>query len=337
MFRCLEERGDPLFSPSAFWKDLCEKHSALIKQHGFDRFKHTINFQYGQWPVCSFRDPQIRHLLRQLIKCGHFPYIALISRLQDVPSIECSGWSPSCASAYKFYVGLLWQLATARDHLGCLNRCHESDIGGPIRVTYRGRLITQDLAQSSFELNCITDHSQGHKFRRIAEVGGGGGRFAFLFMHMYPDAAYSIFDIPPALAISQTFLSHALGKGRVIQFDGARANAVARSGLPTPGRTAAFLPYSLLDFPDRYFDLFINVSSFDEMLPEQVNWYFDSIDRKCSGWLYLKGYASRSGSDRTRPWGLRQFPYRDRWQLVYEGVDAVQPAFLERVYDLRER
>ena len=334
MFRCLEERGDPLFSPSAFWRDLCDKHVALIKQHGFDRFKHTINFQYGQWPVCSFRNQQIRHLLKQLIMSGQIPYISLMSRLQDVPSIECFGWSPSCAKAYKFYVGLLWQLAVARDHLGCLDTCYESSIGGPIKVTYRGRLITQDLAQSSFELNSIADHSRGHKFKRIAEVGGGGGRFAFVFMHMFPDALYSIFDIPPALAISQNFLSQALGKGSVTPFD-ATANAATLSRLPSTGHVAAFLPYSLHDFPDRYFDLFVNVSSFDEMLPEQVDRYFDLIDKKCSGWLYLKGYASRSGSDRTRPWGLRQFPYRDRWRLIYEGVDALQSAFVERVYDLR--
>jgi hypothetical protein len=97
------------------------------------------------------------------------------------------------------------------------------------------------------------------------------------------------------------------------------------------------LPYAFQDIPDDSLDLCMNVSSFDEMLPEQVMSYLELIDRKCSGWLYLKGYASRSGQDSRRPWGLRQFPYPSRWRLAFERMDTVSPNFIERIFDLRTR
>jgi putative sugar O-methyltransferase len=336
MFKCLEDRADPLFSPSAFWRDLCEKHTALIKKHGFSHFKRTLNFHYGQWPVCSFRSAQILHVLRQLLGAAQFPSVAFTARMSDASSIEGPGWSASCASAYRFYVGLLWQLAASTDRMGCLTTCQESTVGNPIKITHRGRLITQDLAQSSLELNRINEHTGGYKFEHVAEIGGGCGRFAYLFMHMFPQARYAIFDIPPALAISQTYLSLALGADRVVPFDPDNKLRVTRPAASI-GEVAAHLPHALEEFPDGHFDLFLNVSSFDEMLPAQVERYFDLIDKKTAGWLYVKGYSTRSGADRTRPWGLRQFPYRSRWRLVYEGVDALHPAFTERLYDLREQ
>ena len=343
MFQCLEECASPLFSPSAFWKELCEKHIALLQQHGFERFKRTLNFQYGQWGVRSLRNPQVKHVLKQLLKSGRFPYIPFLARIHDVEDV---GWpetwgtganqsKSSTATAYMVFVGLLWQLAISRDRLACLKNCEEPQIGGPINITYRKRLITQDMAQSCLELNTIMNHIGTGRCNNIAEVGAGSGRFAYLFMHTFPNAHYCIFDIPPALAISQNHLAKALGEEKVTMFN-AKSGKAFVNGEAASGHVSIYLPYSLQFVPDGYFDLFLNVSSFDEMLPEQVDCYFDLIDKKCSGWLYLKGYPSRSGADHARPLGISQFPYRANWKMIYEGVDPVTPEFCERVYDLRK-
>ncbi len=343
MFQCLEERASPLFAPSAFWKELCEKHVALLRQQGFGRFKRTLNFEYGQWGVSSLKNPHVKHVLKQLLKSGQLPYVPFLSRICNVEDVSWPGaWrtgptqsKSSAAIAYMVFVGLLWQLAISRDRLGCLKNCEEPQIGGPINVTYRNRLITQDMAQSSLELNTIMNHIGTGRCNSIAEVGAGSGRFAYLFMHTFPNAHYCIFDIPPALAISQNHLAAALGIEKVTMFNAELGKTFVK-GEAEPGHVSIYLPYSLQSVPDGYFDLFLNVSSFDEMLPEQIDCYFDLIDKKCSGWLYLKGYPSRSGVDRARPLGINQFPYRANWRLVYEGVDPVTPEFCERVYDLRK-
>ena len=155
-------------------------------------------------------------------------------------------------------------------------------------------------------------------------------------MRTFENLHYCIFDIPPALAIGQNHLSAALGGQRVSMFD-AGAEPEFEPLRMDSGHLSCHLPYSLESVPDGYFDLVVNVSSFDEMLPEQVRGYFDLIERKCSGWLYLKGYPVRTGEDPSRPWGLNQFPYRADWKLVHEGPDPVSPDFRERIYDLRIR
>ena len=334
MLQCLQEAGDRLFTPSAFWRNLCDEHVALLRLHGFGRFKQTVNFWYGQWPVCSLGDWQIKHVLKQLLKSGQVPYVALFASIDDGEVVAWPSTNGSPTTAYKMFVGLLWQLARSKDRLDCLSKCQESQVGGPIKITYRNRLITQDMAQSSLELNSIMNHVDPEGCLKIAEIGAGSGRLAYLFMRTYPAAHYCIFDIPPALAISAHHLSAALGQDKVRMFDPARGHSVVADEA-NAGQVAIYLPDSLQSVPDGYFDLFINVSSFDEMLPEQIDCYFDLIDKKCSGWLYLKGYRSRTGADHTRPWGIAQFPYRERWKLIYEGVDPMTPEFCERIYDLR--
>ena len=71
------------------------------------------------------------------------------------------------------------------------------------------------------------------------------------------------------------------------------------------------------------------------MAREQIENYLEQIDRKCGGWLYLKGYRVRDGNDLLRPFGVTQFQYKERWKCVFEGVDPAQPEFIERIYDLR--
>src|SRR5439155_20258669 len=92
-------------------------------------------------------------------------------------------------------------------------------------------------------------------------------------------------------------------------------------------RVAAHLPHQMEFVPDGYFDLVINVSSFDEMSPQQVERYFSLINKKCRGWLYLKGHArSRSIGNRL---GLDEFPYEDHWTQLYCEPDPLVESFAE--------
>lgn len=333
MFEELEKQ-DRLFAPSLFWKKLCDQHCELVRRYGFASFKRTVNFNYGQWGVGSFRDQFLSHVLKQLLQSGRIPYVPFLSRMSNIENIHWPSKQPFSPSAYKFLVGMLWQLAWSRDDLGCLKACEESLVGGPIDIKFRRRLISQDLAQSSLELNSIMSVIGSNHIKAVGEIGGGCGRFSYLFMSMYPDAHYSIFDIPPALAISQNHLAMSLGPDRVSPCDKGLPKEFEKSK-DYSGTVSCYLPHALVSIPDRYFDLFINVSSFDEMLPEQIECYFDLIERKCSGWLYVKGFSSVSGINPAKPGGLANFPYRPHWQLVYEAQDAIMPLFSERIYDLR--
>lgn len=312
-----------LYGPAAFWNETGENHKALIRQHGFRQFKRTINFEYHQWKVQSFTDSKIKRLLKQLLRRGRIPYGPLLTRInrnsmRDIPQIR--------SLPYAVFMGLLWQYAAAVDWLGCLDRCEEPKLGDALPVTYRGRLISQDLATSAIELNSIAAHVDLAKVKRIGEIGSGYGRLAYVTAIRFPHTDYCLFDIPPALVIAENYLAETLGDSVVQRFQ--------EQVVDTGKRVRAFLPHQLELFPDGSLDLVINISSFDEMSREQVDHYFSLIDRKGRGWLYVKGHARAPSWCQTSGGGITELPYRDGWKLVHESEDPFSPTFVERIYAL---
>lgn len=318
-----------LYGPAAFWESLGEKHKSLIREHGFRSFKRTINFEYHQWGLLSLGDPKIKSLLLELLKHYRIPH-GLISARIDAQSV--AGIEQINPFAYAAFMGLLWQYALLKDQLGCLEMCSEPLLGQPIPVTYKGKLISQDLATSSLELNRIAEYVDISKIKKVAEIGAGYGRLAYLMMIRFPWLEYYIFDIPPALVISQNYLAATLGHNSVEPCNGSSAILDESSGKPG---VRACLPHQLALFSDGYFDLVINISSFDEMPPAQIQNYFSLIDKKCRGWFYIKGHEKAPDWCEVSGGGLTELPYPDTWKLVYQGKDPFSPTFIERIYSLR--
>lgn len=318
------------YGASDFWEGLCEKHERLLRLWGFSRFKRSINFEYNQWGVSSFRSPQLWHVVRRLLTNVRIPYIPFLAKSTGLRDANWPTESNPSLAAYRFFVATLWQLARSVDRLGALRMCREPLIGDPLQITYRGDLISQDLAMSCIELNTIAGQIEMSNVRRMCELGAGYGRLAYVAASVFPDMDYHIFDIPPALAISQQYLQSVLGPDKVVQWDEDNNAAVHA---PTSRRTIrASLPHVLEEYPDNFFDLVINISSLDEMKPHQIDRYLQLIDRKCKQSVYLKGYAKRSGLDPARPFGVTQFPYPRHWRLLYEREDPTHPLFIERIY-----
>lgn len=341
-----DQPNKALCGPAEFWESLSDKHMQLLRKYGFQRFKRVINFEYHQWGVRKFSHPMIRQLLKRLLGRHQVPQALFWTRVkwEDISDIcwpdavsdsteKTSGVGRASLKsllAYAVYVGLLWQYALYQDRLGCLAACDEPTLGCPLPITYKGKLISQDLATSAIELNHITEHIDLSKINRIGEIGAGYGRLAYMTVKMFPHIEYCIFDIPPALAVAQNYLAYTLGLDTVAMYQEYPFISVPDA---SGQRVKAFLPHQLELVPDRSFGLVINVSSFDEMSPEQVENYFSLIERKCNGWLYLKGY--REGRSPTKRLGLEEFPYRQTWREIYSAPDPVAPLFVEKVYRLR--
>lgn len=337
MSQCLSEQTKRnLYGAAAFWETLGDKHKMLIKESGFDKFKQTINFEYNQYEISSLRDRKILSLFIRLLQELKIPYgmflteIDATNALKDLPKIRSDfSFKPKL---YAVFMGLLWQYALIKDRLGCLSVCEEPLVGDPIPVYYKGKLISQDLATSSIELNCVARHVDMSKIKKVAEIGAGYGRFAYLAASKYTDMEYCIFDIPPALAVSQNYLSMAMGENNVQMFSKNRDFSSGHDSLSC--RIKSFLPHQLESFPDGYFDLVVNISSFDEMNHEQVENYFSLIDQKCSGWMYVKGHETRPKWCKVSGGGLAELPYKTGWKLDFLGKDPFITHFEERIYSL---
>jgi SAM-dependent methyltransferase len=305
------------------WRQLGERHRRLIADHGFENFKRTINFQYGQWAVSTYRSRFTLRLLAALMRRGRMPRLARAD-FADAEGIMWATGLPAAKRlhAYAFYCGLLWQYAGLRDRLQCLG-VKEPAFGHPMPVYFGSRLISQDLAMASLTLNAIARFVRLGSIRRVLEIGGGYGRMAYLMRSLFPEVQYIILDIPPALAVSQNYLSAVMPEDNIARF----------GKTPTLDRPHCFLlPHQATAIPDGYFDLVINFSSFDEMPSQVVLGYLELISRVSRGHVYLGGYGHPAHPGDFL--GLEEFPYEPQWQLLFSQKHEIFSGFVEKVFKL---
>jgi hypothetical protein len=312
--------ADETLEGGPFWRQLGEQHRQLIASSRFENFKRTINFQYGQWGISTYRNRFTARLLFALLRRGRIPEIARV----DYSNVEGIRWkqgpaTPARLNAYAFYCGLLWQYAETVDTLSGLG-VEEPSFGNPMPIRLGSRLISQDLAMATLSLNLIAKFAPPHSMRRILEIGAGYGRIAYLARSLFPVEQYVIVDIPPTLAVSQNYLATVFGEDSVERF----------SRTPKLARTFNFLlPHQIAVLPDNHFDLAINFSSFDEMPSQTVLTYLQLIDRVCSGHVCLGGYAHPA--HRGDFLGLDEFPYNPRWRQVLNSKHEIFSGFIEKI------
>jgi putative sugar O-methyltransferase len=162
---------------------------------------------------------------------------------------------------------------------------------------------------------------------RVLEIGAGYGRTAYALCSLFPTIQYFIFDVPPALAVSQNYLASVFGEDAVARWDEQRPSSRSR-------RLNFSLPDELSRIEDGFFDLALNLSSFDEMPSRISAGYLQEFDRVVDGVVYLNGYpvTSHRGDDRL---GLDELTYPQRWNEVYSGPHPVASTFVEKLFEVR--
>ena len=325
-------RGPQLFLPSRYWQDLNARNLAQLADGGFARFKRTVNQNYFAWIVSDPRDPQFLAALAFWLRRPR-PSVAW-ARLVDAQGVEAGqgrvqplGRGPARLT-HAVYVALLWEFARRRDRHGLLKDLREPDLGDPILVRHGGRLISQDVANSAIEFYAI-DEAQPHRPNMtVVELGGGYGRLGWFLLTAVPGLRYVAVDIPPALAVTQHYLTTLFPKLPTYPF---------RKGSPDPAAVArsrlAFLtPNQLDDLPSIGTDVFVNISSLQEMRPEQISRYLGLVDRHTSGTFYMKEWRSWTNPIDQVTITEADYPIPPRWKKVYSRRHPIQTHFFEAAY-----
>ncbi|HYM56541.1 MAG TPA: putative sugar O-methyltransferase, partial [Solirubrobacteraceae bacterium] len=204
-----------------------------------------------------------------------------------------------------FLVRLLAEYARVHAPLGA-TRLQEPTLGDPLPVRRRGRLISQDLANSALEAGAITRALDGREPTSILEIGAGYGRLAYVLLSLYPGASYTIVDIEPALTITRWYLSS--------QF--------------APERLRFLSPDEATGLADGSVDLGVAISSLHEMTQAQVEGYLGLLDRVASGGsVYLKQWAQWSNPADGITLRFADYPIPLRWELHFREPAPVQTAF----------
>ncbi|HEV2980614.1 MAG TPA: putative sugar O-methyltransferase, partial [Solirubrobacteraceae bacterium] len=306
----------------------------MLESEGIANFKRTVSNNYYNWVVHTAGDPQLKRAVANWLR--HPTPGPLINRMGTADGLRMLGRPDKITLQgrerwrYKFFVGEAWEVARRNDSLGLTDRLAEPEVGNPIRIWYRGRLISQDLANSILELSFIARAGIVRSGARIAELGAGYGRLAFAFAEACP-LTYCIFDIPPALAVAQWYLTAVFGEDRVVgyaptnTFDSVAARLV-------PGVVALFTPDQLDTFPDDWFDGIQTISTLPEMPRSQSSRYLELFASKSSDAIFLKQWQYWRNEADDAALDESQYALPAPWQLTARRVDPLQPAFFNQLW-----
>jgi putative sugar O-methyltransferase len=338
--------GPTVDQPSAFWTEMGEINERVLDWSGEANFKRTLNQNYFNFIPTGPDDPRMlrmRRLMRHLA-----PTISAQYAIED-PDCDPTSWiscypdyfifkEPARAikrELYREYLALMHEYALHRDRSRLLATLEEPELGNPIRVRRNGRLISQDIVNSVRERNSILAAMEAGSDIHfvLAELGAGYGRLGYLMLKT-TGCRYFVFDIPPALYLSQWYLTTLFPERRAFRFRRFGRFDEIESELSLAD-IAFFTANQLAKFPPGYFDVFATVSSVHEMRRDQISHYMALMGRTTKSVLYLKQQKDYVNPVDNLVIGKDDYPVPEGWLPSEERFDMINPGFFERVYRRR--
>jgi putative sugar O-methyltransferase len=320
-------RGNQSYLPSKFWQTLNQKNQEQIEGDGLANFKQTVAQNYFTWVIGRGTD-QYRWLKEQM-GFWAWPGICLGAGKHDPKS----RLSQQQQRELTIFTRMLWKVAERADKEGLLKSLEEPMEGDPFRLYWKNKLISQDLANSILEYYAIREHFAPAPEDRvtICELGAGYGRNAFVFLKALPKCRYIVVDIPPALYIAQHYLTRVFPDRKAFTFRpfedfGKVADEFQAADM------AFLLPHQAEMLPKKSINLFLNISSLQEMTLEQIQTYFRLIDRLTAGYFYSKQWKVSQNPQDNIVVRQEDYPVPGSWRQLFHRQAKVQVAFFEAMY-----
>jgi len=332
------------YKPSEFWEFYYRINLQQLVAAGLHNFKLTISQNYHNYLIEDRHDSKLQKLLKWYADVRDKPPELLFSTIEDPdyldsnvfqshPNNQLFDGNRERRVLYRVYVTLLWEFLKSRDQLGLIDRLSEPELGNPIRVTYRDKIISQDLATSALEANDIVPTlkkeapSAPHSF---LEIGAGYGRLAHVLMSATEVDRYVIVDIPPALFVSKWYLAALFPEAKVFGVqdfeDWAAVDEQANQA-----NLIFLLPHQLEMLPDQFVDASISVSSLHEMLPKQANAYLGEMGRVARHLIYSKQYWSYVNPHDELVFEAAQYGYPEAFEEVFTREDPINELFFNKL------
>lgn len=323
--------GPEIHQPSHFWKKYASLNIQQLQESGLDNFKRTVNQNYFNWVGGDLKEQ--RNCLRAEVGTLRYVWAWLRGHVTLSHKFKPEQWSGSNWRKYRFFVLLLWAYTARKDRLGWLTSLDEPLAGNPLTFESKAGFISQDICNSLLELNAALESGPGETPLRCVELGAGYGRVAYCLLHRCPKAKYAIIDIPPALYLSQWYLGRTLPERKIFRYRSFDDFATVREEFEKAD-VAFLLPHQASLLPDKYFDVFINISSLHEMTQKQIHHWFQEIDRLCRGRFYSKQWMTHTNEIDDLVIKREDYPVPKHWRTVFNRQCVAQPRFFEALYTL---
>ena len=328
--RSMLRDADEIYRPSPFWEKLAIEHIAQLERDGFENFKRTINLKYFNWGMLGILAHQMMPLGFWWLKSGRGnPLSATIVDQGSAGSI----YGTPGSRIYATHVALLYQRVLRDDTKGVFGRCSESLIGNPIRVQVdKDTIVTQDLCNSVHEYLRATLFTEAPK--RVIEIGAGYGRVATVFLDANPGAKYWIVDIPPALYVSQRYLSEVYPSKKIFKFRPFERFSDVEQEV-NDSDICFFMSNQIDLLPDKRVDVSLCISNLHEMTRAQIVHYFRQIDRLTSGTFYTKQWMRSIARENGFSISRDEYPIPPGWTKRFNVRHPLQSWFFEAAYDIK--
>lgn len=256
------------YQPSKLWKRLSKKSSRYIDEFGYENFKRTVGIVYNDY----FFDYEKEKMA------------------DDYSDKLRETWD----NLYKVY---------PNDYL---DEFSEPNIGNPLAIEYRGRLVTFDLASSLIEIALIISNFKPKSIKSIKEIGGGYGRLASILYRFFSDAEYTLYDIEPSLSLAKRYLGDI---------------------------TKHPFKFESPDMLSGDCDLLIAMDCLHEMTRKQVFDYFSYANKHAKYFYYSCWNKTKIHEDGIE-WNKEDYPVRESWEPLYLGPHRMRTNFFEAFYKI---
>ncbi len=327
-------RSPKIYRPSLFWVRLNTTHNEQINDAGLENFKRSINgkyFGFG-WNILGIIVHESFPFLYSLIRGNFRPYISGKFTNYDLDlKGDVKKFNRLTAFLYKAYVCNLFDYVIRFDKYGVFKKVKESLVGNPFIIRYKGKDLTQDLCNSVHEFYSATKSKELPEIKNIAEIGAGYGRLAYVFLKMLPKSNYTIIDIPPALYVSQWYLSRVLPKSKIFFYRRFKTYKEIKREFES-ARIRFLMADQIELLPKKSVDLMINVSSLHEMKRNQIKNFIFQMDRLTKGLCYIKEWYRSMTKDNL--WiTQKEYPIPSSWKLVKSRFPhPIQTWFFDALY-----
>jgi putative sugar O-methyltransferase len=323
------------YVPSPFWQELAAKGAAQLEEEGFDNFKRTVNMKYFNWGILGIvRHQLLPVLLYWISNINWVVFSAQFSGYSDKKNKHIKSFNIASAYLYKIYISMLWYFVSKIDTHRLLRKICEPEVGNPFIVLVDGCTVSQDLCNSVHEFyQSGSDTALDGREYNILEIGAGYGRLADVCLRALPQATYCIVDIPPALYLSQQYLSLLYPNEKIfcyrefVDFEEIQQEFEAC-------RIRFLAAHQIELLPSKIFEQVLNISSLHEMTMPQIENYFTQIDRLCRGTFYTKQW--RVSRAKVNGFIIREheYPVPRSWKCRYHERHPIQKMFFEALYEI---
>ncbi|MEK6206416.1 MAG: putative sugar O-methyltransferase [Chloroflexota bacterium] len=314
-------RAPRTYQPSRFWESLNQRHvGLLLHESGLGNFKRTLNTSYFQFGAAGF----LRSIPVLVMSWIRHPDRSVFDA-----RVEGGGWPErSFAIALALYANAVRHVPGG----DLLDRLEEPRTGNPIVVHYGGRTISEDLCHSVEEYAAVMSGMPPDlPVRRVVELGAGYGRLAYVFAQARPEIQYHIVDIPPALYVSQRYLTSVLPEREAFRFRPFNRYADVEAEM-NRARLVFLEPQQLEELPDGYADIVLTVSTLHEMREDQIAHYLKLVDRICKGAFYTKQWRRFYNDLDEITLARGTYPIPTGWMTLFERSALVPRSFFEALY-----